>query len=255
MMTRRRHWVIPVAMLAALGVVRGHAQGLVITPLPSQQVIPAVAPPAMPSGAPSVPDPAPVARAGLPQASIIVGDLAVLAAFDPRGPLGLPFAVRQSIHERDAGLFDRLLGQGAFDPDQDRLAEAIQSELARMNCYAGGVDGAWGAGSARAVTRWSQVAKADAASTPAVPLYRAIARDGDLRCASPTPAAAPAAVTSQPARSNTPARAANTARNPGPRANQAAQSGRRASPQPTPPATAAPTRQINPSLMGSGLFR
>jgi len=213
--------------------------------LPSGQVIEAVAAPQ------PLPDsrPQPPTRAGLPQPSIIVGDLAVLAGFDPRGPLGLAFESRQAIRQRDAGLFERLLGDGAFDPDADRLAEAIQTELRRMACYAGSIDGAWGAGSAGAVRRWSQAAGAEAEERPDTGLFRAILRRGELQCPAPTTAAAPAATPRAAAARAAPARE-----------SRAAPSASRAQPatprrQPAPARQPAPSRQINPSLMGSGLFR
>ncbi|MFC3567966.1 hypothetical protein [Paracoccus simplex] len=234
------------------------AQGLVITPLPSDQVIraseaPAVPPPSQlgPEPAqPAAPGPDAPARPGLPRPSIIVGDLAVLAAYDPRGPLGLPFAAREAIRQRDPALFDRLLGRGAFDPAADRLAEAIQTELQRMDCYGGSIDGDWGSGSARAVERWSQAAKAEAGSTPEIPLFRSIVRSTSLRCA-----AVAAPVAAQPATASR----ANASRAASSRESRSAPAARTA-PQRAQPSRAAPsapttTRQINPSLMGSGMFR
>ena len=38
-------------------------------------------------------------RSDLPRPSIIVGDLAIMAAIGPRGPLGLPFALREAIRQ------------------------------------------------------------------------------------------------------------------------------------------------------------
>lgn len=224
------------------------AQGLVITPLPSGQVIEAVAAP-MPAPLPDS-GPQPPTRPGLPQPSIIVGDLAVLAGFDPRGPLGLAFESRQAIRQRDAGLFERLLGDGAFDPDADRLAEAIQTELRRMACYAGSIDGAWGAGSAGAVRRWSQAAGAEADARPDTGLFRAILRRGELQCPAPATAATqPAATPRAPAARSAPARESRAA----PSASRAQQAAPRR--QPAPAQQPTPSRQINPSLMGSGLFR
>lgn len=242
-------------MLLVLGAGPAMAQPLVITPLPSDQVIEAVEAPvlqAAPQAAPVIalpPEDAP-RRAGLPQPSIIVGDMAALAGLDPRGPLGLPFAARETIRQRDGALFDRLLGRGAFDPDDDRLAEAIQTELSRMECYSGGIDGAWGAGSGRAVERWEEAADTDAGNDPQMPLFRAIARSANLRCA------AVAAPVAQPART-TPARATPARTTPARAAGGQAAPARQTARQPAQPAQSAPAapRQINPSLMGSGQFR
>lgn len=244
--------------LLALGPAAGaRAQGLVITPLPSQQVIEAVTPP-MPEPAtqPTQADPGRETppRADLPRPSIIIGDRAVLAAFDPRGPLGFAFEARQAIRQRDAALFDRLLGDGAFDPDTGRLAEAIQTELRRMACYAGSIDGAWGSGSAGAVRRWSQVAQSQAGDSPDMALYRAILHKDEVECAAPAvaapaqPAATPraAAARAAPARDN---RAAPATARAAPARSQPRK------PQPAASTPAPASRQINPSLMGSGLFR
>lgn len=230
------------------------AQGLVITPLPSQQVIEAVSPPGPVSAVqplPLDPGPAPVAREGLPRPSIIIGDLAVLAGYDPRGPMGLAYETRQAIRQRDAALYERLLGDGAFDPDDDRMPAAIQTELNRMACYTGRIDGAWGSGSQGAVRRWSQAARAEAGDSPDVGLYRTILGREAVECAAPTTASVPA----QPA---TPR--GGTARSAPARESRQASPTSRAAPtrsQPRQPAQApsTPSRQINPSLMGSGLFR
>lgn len=256
---------LAMTLLALAPAAGARAQGLVITPLPSQQVIEAVTP-ATPTAIaqpvqPAQTDPgreAPL-RAGLPRPSIIIGDRAVLAAFDPRGPLGFAFASRQAIRQRDAGLFERLLGDGAFDPDAARVPEAIQTELRRMACYGGSIDGAWGSGSAGAVRRWSQASQARAGDGPDMALYRAILRQGDVECAAPAvaapaqPAATPraAAARAAPARDNR--AAASPARTTPARTTPARSQPRQPAPAASAPAPA--SRQINPSLMGSGLFR
>lgn len=235
--------------------------GLVISSLPSDVVIgsaPAgAAPPVqlletapMPAdptlGAGPVPQ-----RAGLPRPSIIVGDMAILTALGPQGPLGMPFALREAIRARDATLFERLLGQGVFDPDPDRMAEAIQTELQRSECYSGGIDGKWGAGSARAVERWQQAAgdrlrEGETGTDPEPRLFRAIARGGDLRCAA---VAAPVVAV-------TPAKP-KPGRDPGKPARPAVIAAQPAQPakpvQPAKPASTTP--EFNPSMFGSGVFR
>lgn len=143
--------------------------GLVISALPVQpleggEVIEASpAAPVQLAALPALPD-AP-RRAGLPEPSIIVGDLAVLTTMAERGPLGTPRPAREAIRQRDSAIFERLLSQGAFDPDADQLAAALQTELAQMNCYGGGIDGDWGAGSAAALGRYFQTLGAAQAAT------------------------------------------------------------------------------------------
>ena len=238
--------------------------GLVISPLPSDVVIGAQPGPTIPAqqavgSAPRPADPglittavAAVPRAGLPRPSIIVGDMAILAAIGPRGPLGLPFQLREAIRLRDGALFERLLGRGVFDPDPERLAEAIQTELQRSDCYGGRIDGSWGAGSARAVERWRQAADVSIESDPQPQLFRAIARSGDLRCAAVIP---PVATTVAPARpagggaGNAGGGGGTKPSKPRPVAAKPAQPAKPS--QPAKPASP----QFNPSLMGSGMFR
>lgn len=247
--------------------------GLVISSLPSDVVIGAAPGPAVVAGAAAPPAqflesaalapvdaalasaPAAMRRPGMPMPSIIVGDLAILAAIGPRGPLGLSFALREAIRQRDAALFERLLGQGMFDPDPDRMAEAIQAELQRAECYGGRIDGQWGAGSTRAVERWRAAADVRiAGDAPQSQLFRAIARSGDLRCAAVVApvAAAPVAPRgggggSGAAKPNRPKGVQATAAKPAKPAKPAQ------SAKPAKPAASSP--QFNPSLMGSGMFR
>ena len=230
--------------------------GLVISSLPSDVVIGSAptdtAPPvqlleaALTPMDPTLPVNVAVPRAGLPRPSINVGDMAVLAALGPRGPLGMPFQLREAIRQRDAALFDRLLGRGVFDPDPDRMAEAIQTELQRVECYGGGIDGAWGSGSARAVERWQQAAGSKIAGDPQPQLFRAIARSGDLRCAAvarPDPVAKPRP---EPGGSKP-----EKPRKPTPVVAKPVQPPKPV--QPTQPTSTTP--QFNPSMIGSGMFR
>lgn len=239
------------------------AQSLIITPLSSGDVIRAMDAPggsgAVAAGA-GVPVPVIAGdeataprRAGLPRASVIIGDMAVLAGYDPRGPLGLDLATRQAIYQRDSALFQRLLGRGAFDPDAERVAEAIQTELQRMACYDGGIDGAWGPGSARAVARWSEVSGLTVPAQPDLTLFRGVAGQLDLRCPDNQPAVAAQAPANSAPRATATRRAAPAQTTPSRAAQPRTQP--RAQPAQTQPRASAPSRQINPSLMGSGLFR
>ncbi len=54
----------------------------------------------------------------------------------------------------DPAQFEQLLTSGVFDPTPGNEARAIQTELARMQCYTGGIDGKWGRGSIAAVDRY-----------------------------------------------------------------------------------------------------
>lgn len=223
--------------------------GLVIRALPvapTGEVIKAMPDAPMPEAPiPAAPMPQAPRRAGLPEPSIIVGDLAVLMTAAERGPLGTPRPAREAIRQRDPAMFERLLSQGAFDPQGDQLAAALQTELAQMGCYAGGIDGNWGAGSVAALARYFQaLGAAQAATSPDMGLFRAIARNEALHCA-PVAAAAPAATGSTTRRSGggaTP-RAAGSA--PSPAQSQPPAAG----------AGGAGSRQINPGLIGSGMFR
>ncbi|WP_411840238.1 hypothetical protein [Paracoccus sp. ME4] len=144
-------------------------------------------------------------RPGGPVPSVVVGDWAVLMTAGPRGELGLPHAAREAIRARDPAIFARLLEQGAFDPPQDRFAAALQQELARLGCYGGGVDGAWGPGSAAALARYAAAGGPVAADAdPDRALFRAVLAGPDIACPAPAPVAAaparqPAASPAQPA--------------------------------------------------------
>lgn len=223
--------------------------GLVIQALPVEPMAEVIAAQPQPSAAPLAPTPVLAAprRAGLPEPSIIVGDLAVLMTTAERGPLGTPRPAREAIRQRDPAIFERLLSQGAFDPQGDQLAAALQTELAQMNCYAGGIDGDWGGGSIAALGRYFQtLGAAQAASQPDMGLFRAIARSEAVRCA-PVQTAAPAATPSATRRSGGGGGGTTRATGAAPARTQ---------PQPPAPAAAGTgSRQINPGMIGSGMFR
>lgn len=246
---------------AVLRGAEGAAEVIRAMPGPDAQLTPiALAPmsPMPPMAALAEPQPR---RAGLPQPSVIIGDLAVLRAFGSPGPLGMPFDQREAIRMRDPALFQRLLGSGRFDPQPEALAEAVQTELQRMACYAGPIDGAWGAGSARGVAAWRAAAGSPGAraapvgADPDMGLFRALLQSGDLRCAGPAPTAPTAAAVSP--RTGPAAQARST----GARASgtSSGTSAPRATRSRGPAAGTAqpqqPTRQINPSMIGSGMFR
>ncbi|WP_147391873.1 hypothetical protein [Paracoccus onubensis] len=187
-------------------------------------------------------------RPGAPEPSIIVGDLAVLVAADSRGPLGMPYQAREEIRRRDPAMFNRLLGRGAFDPEGEQVAAAMQTELARMNCYNGGIDGAWGSGSASALRRYFEEAgAAQASTTPEIGLYRGMISREAVECPDIQPVAQAA-----PSRSSG---GGNTRSQPAPTAPraQAAAPEASASAQPTTPTTRA--INLRPGLLGVGSIR
>lgn len=243
--------VVPARAEPPLAPVEGG--GLVISALPVQpleggEVI--AASPAAPVQLAALP--AAPRRAGLPEPSIIVGDLAVLMTMAERGPLGTPRPAREAIRQRDSTIFERLLSQGAFDPDTDQLAAALQTELAQMNCYGGGIDGDWGAGSVAALGRYFQtLGAAQASTTPDMALFRTIARNEVLRCAD-VQTAAPVSAAPAASRSGSSGGGETRATGGGGTAPAAARAQPQA--QPAQPADPGP-RRISPGLIGSGVFR
>ena len=219
----------------------------VLSALPAQDLA------ALPADPAAFDGPRPL-RPGGPMPSVVVGDVAVLMTVAPRGPLGLPHEAREAIRNRDTAMFARLLGQGAFDPAKGQLVPALQSELARLGCYGGGIDGDWGPGSAAALARYAGAGgpvEADAA--PGLPLFRAVLAAPDIDCPAPAPAAA--AAPAAPAASTPRSQPAATPRQPAATA--------RTQPQPASPPAAAPApqaprtgRQIGTGgMLGSGVIR
>lgn len=177
--------------------------------------------------------PAPPRKPGQPEPALVVGEMATLIA--PRQPAetGIPRADRERVRELDPSLFQLLLQRGRFDPPQDRLAAAIQTELQLAGCYGGVVDGQWGAGTLAALRRYLALPGAPQAEpVPDVTLFRRLADAEGISC--PAPVAAPARST--PARTTAPA------------ASRARTAPARAAPPAPPAAPSAP--RIDPSLLG-----
>ena len=243
--------VLPLMLATGPALAEG---GLVISAIPieplagSDVITPAEAPLSVMAALPAGP------RPGLPRPSMILGDMAVLMTMAERGPMGVPFAQREAIRQRDAAMFERLLMQGAFDPEPPSASAAIQTELARMDCYSGGIDGDWGRGSAAALARYVEAGgRAPPDSAPDAGLFRALARGGDITCPPQRVVApvAPRATQGQASRAGQPRAAATTsARRPAATQPPAARTGA---------PTAAPAqdsgRGINRGLMGAGVFR
>lgn len=199
-------------------------------------------------------------RAGLPEPSIIVGELARLLAPGRRGPLGLAFADREALRALDPARFQQMLDGGGFDPEPGQIAVALQTELQRMNCYTGRIDGDWGRGSSEALRRYFQTIGAAQASTTAdISAFRAIARQAPAEC--PAPAAAqPVARSPAPATQRQPAttQRAGTAtpRAGGTTASRAPAAARPAPSGGQPPAAASSGGpRIGNRLGGAGMFR
>tara|TARA_R110002072_G_scaffold102202_2_gene224904 strand:- start:599 stop:1372 length:774 start_codon:yes stop_codon:yes gene_type:complete len=148
------------------------------------------------------------AQAGLPRPSIILGRVEVgqEAAFGIESLL--PATVEQigfdhtnleariALRESNPALFQQLVEQGHVDPPQGQLNEVLQTELARMNCYRSGIDGAWGPGSRRSVGAYfDEISGVDWSDPePSMNLFRTIILREDVAC--PTPVvAAPRATT------------------------------------------------------------
>jgi hypothetical protein len=188
---------------------------------------------------------------GLPAPSILVGfvteesDLALEpeiiapAIVDaPIAGLGLSYDdldARNEMRTADPDIFASLVESGAFDPPDTELARAIQTELARMNCYRSTIDGLWGPGSRRSVAGYyEQVGGTTPSQDPDVRIFRAIITSEDVRCPDPAPRAV-----AQPTRRATTQAAPRAA-------TQAA---------PAPAAPAATGRRTISQSTGTGSFR
>lgn len=158
---------------------------------------------------------------GLPQPSIIIGRIepGQEAAFGietllPESVAALAFGwrdleAREALRARDPELFAQLVSEGHLDPPADELAVALQTDLARMNCYRSGIDGLWGPGSRRSVGEYFDQLGTDAPGVNATPaVYRAMMLGGDVACPTPVarqPAPAPVQTTTNRAPSSPPA--------------------------------------------------
>lgn len=153
--------------------------------------------------------------AGLPQPSIIIGLIAPgqeeefgLETLLPATVEQVAFSLddleaREALRASDPIMFERLISEGHLDPDADQLPRVLQTELARMNCYRSGIDGAWGPGSRRSVGEYfDELASLDwPDQAPTPELFRAILLNGDVACEAPAPVAraTPAPTQSRPA--------------------------------------------------------
>ena len=191
--------------------------------------------------------------AGLPRPSVIVGEIAPTpASFDATGAdqpaasaslYGMAAAERASLRAEDATGFAALVESGAFDPAPGEVAAALQTELARMNCYTARIDGDWGNGSRGAVDRYFTARRTEAPTREAtLELYRSIIAAEDVACPVVREAATPRPQAQQ-----------STTRRP---TSQAAAPTRRATPAAPQPAAPKPrTGGLNAGALGSGVLR
>ncbi len=225
-----------------------------VRPTVTETVVRPVAP-AVSSGAQVVTQPPPDTPAtggdGFPAPSILVGFVvdAITEAPDvPEAPVaGDVFssddiAAREDLRAQDEALFAGLVETGAFDPPAAEINRALQVELARLNCYTSGIDGAWGPGSERALAAFYTAANAEGGSAPTLAAFRDVVAANGVRCpdvvvAQPVQRAQPAA----PRQAAAPARQTRPAATPAP------------APAPA-PAPSTPRRSIN-QTGGSGIFR
>lgn len=133
--------------------------------------------------------------AGLPEPSIIVGIIEQVdeAAFTPDEPLGDVSSneisydnleARRAMRAQDPEQFASLVAAGAFDPPEQLLATALQTELSRMGCYTARIDGDWGRGSRASVERYFEEIDGVSAVTldPTNDLFRQIMLQDDVEC-------------------------------------------------------------------------
>ncbi len=187
---------------------------------------------------------------GLPQPSIILGEIApTLAGFEVPAAETLDYtdlAARRALRGSDPAAFENAVSNGAYDPPQPELARAMQTELSRMNCYTGGIDGQWGNGSRTAVQRYYQTLNVAAPSLdPAQDVFRQFILKDDVSCPAPVQASAP--------------RATNNAATPQrqPRTTTAAPKPAAAKPAAAAPpkAAATPPKRTIGKTLGTGTFR
>ncbi|EBA05755.1 hypothetical protein [Sagittula stellata] len=212
--------------------------------------------------------------AGLPEPSILVGliegitdaslevdpepeaESTALASFtNDNAAIVASLATLRELRKNDPGMYASLLASGAFDPPAgDVLAKVIQTELRRMNCYLGGIDGDYGPRSRRGSTSYyGELEKKEIASLDSpdasVDLFRLILGNDDVRCPDPVVAKPRSSTTRSNTARNTSSRSTNTTRTT--RSAPAAQAPSRAP-------TSSPSRSSGGNFSGGsfgGVFR
>lgn len=148
--------------------------------------------------------------AGLPEPSILVGliegvteaslstevdtEPTALAAFvDDNRAIAVSLAQLRKMSKDNPDLYKSMLTAGTFDPPEGRiLAKVIQTELGRMNCYLGGIDGDFGRGSQRgSQTYYEELEKRQIAALDSpdasIDLFRLILGTPEVDCPRPKP--------------------------------------------------------------------
>jgi hypothetical protein len=190
---------------------------------------------------------------GLPQPSVILGEAPTLVALDVAPPPVTPPAqvldytdvtARAAAKAADPAAFDQLVLTGAYDPPAQQLPVAVQTELKRMGCYRGGVDGQWGPGSRRALQLYFDTLQvATTTQEPTIEVFHQLLQKDQVACPAPVATAAPAATTTRnTTRTTTQAAAPATPRKP-------------AAAAPAAPAAPATTGRRIRQNTGTGAFR
>ncbi len=163
------------------------------------------------------------ADAGLPAPSIILGrveagqeDVFGIETLMPATieQIGFDYTnleARIALRADNPELFRKLIEQGHVDPPADQLNRVLQTELARMNCYRSGIDGAWGPGSRRSVAAYYDEIEGanESDQEPSVDLFRTMILREDVACPTPVAAAPSAATTTRRTTASQPARTAS----------------------------------------------
>lgn len=187
-------------------------------------------------------------EAGLPEPYLIFGEIRPTnASFNPTDTGEIAgnvldtssFETRNQIRNDTPDVYAQLVASGAFDPEDGSasgVARAIQTELARMNCYTSTIDGIWGGGSRNSVSAYfQQIGETPSGLEPTLDLFRRIILNDDVSCPAVQQAAQPnRAATGTTTRTNTPAPAART---------------------PAPAQAPAASGGINTNNLGTGVFR
>jgi len=212
--------------------------------------------------------------AGLPEPSILVGliegvteasldvdpepesESTALASFiNDNAAIAASLTTLRELRKNDPEMYASLLASGAFDPPAgDVLAKVIQTELRRMNCYLGGIDGDYGPRSRRGSTSYyDELKKKEIASLESpdasVDLFRLILGNDEVRCPDPVVAQPRATTTRSTTSRNTSTRSTSNTRTT--RSAPAAQAPSRAP-------TSAPSRSSGGNFSGGsfgGVFR
>ena len=188
---------------------------------------------------------------GLPRPSVILGEAPTLVALETPAPDEPPvqtldytdIAARSAVKSSDPAEYERLILAGSYDPPPEQLAVAVQTELKRMGCYRGGIDGQWGPGSRRALQLYFDTLKtATTTQEPTVEVFHQLLQKDEVECPVPVaaPAAAPAAASTRTNRTTT---------------TQAAPTTRRTTAAPAPAPAPSTGRKIKGGGLGTGVVR